>query len=240
MVYVSLKTNPQKDSFLLSTSNYAYNHTTTTQNNNQPRKLSIIGSDSYKRSLRRAFSRAKSIAFFNPDLTHFVTLTYKRNLQEPKQTIQDIKNLVKYQIKHCNRQEKSKFKYIYVMETQKRGAIHVHMICNDWLDTEWVGTHLNVKGWSHGFSDVLTIKNFDNDFKPYLYLFKYMSKAQRVGKSFIHVSRNFDKIEDVRYDEYIDKLIEDNLFYKEDYYFTLQEKTCTITKEYFRKKAEKS
>ena len=290
MTYYRLKSTPQKTSFILQKTNYPYINPDPQKQDYKPRQLSKINSDSYQRSLRRAFSRAKLLAFFNPDLTQFITLTYKINQQDPQKTIQDIKNLIKYQTKlktnysqgapttgkkqtpktqytvppelstgkpiptalpvgnskkrknlpepleEVHRNKANSFKYIYVMELQKRGAVHVHMICNDWLEYEKVGKYVNVVGWSHhGFSDVRTIKDFDMNFKPYLYLFKYMQKAQRVGKSFIHASRNFDKIEALDYDQYIDKLDKDNILYKEDHEFTINDKKCIINKEYYRK-----
>jgi hypothetical protein len=288
LTYLRLKSTPSRTSFLLQKSNYAYSNPNPQPQPYKPRPLSKVGSDSYNRSLRRAFSRAKLLAFFNPDLTQFITLTYKHNIQDPNKAIQDIKNLITYQttLQHTpkstkkdnnlhehdgspdlssprrhetkrpidereareqseqtprevnsseNVRNKRDFKYIYVFELQKRGAIHVHMIANEWLQLEKKNGHVNVKGWSHGFSEVLTIRNFDNSFRPYLYLFKYMKKAQRVGKSFIHVSRNFDKIADIDYDSYIAKLDREHILFKEDHQFEINDKLHTITKEYYRR-----
>lgn len=289
LTYIKLKTNPSRSSFLLTKTNYAYSNPHPQKKPYKPRPLSKINSESYNRSLRRAFSRAKQLAFFNPDLTQFITLTYHQNLQDPNKAIQDIKNLITYQTNlnttklqiekkedylreddGCldlnsprrhettapsenreardqreqsprsltssqNVRKKSDFKYIYVFETQKRGAIHVHMIANEWLQLERKNGRLNVKGWSHGWSEVRSIRETDNNFKPYLYLFKYMKKAQRVGKSFIHVSRNFDKISDIDYDYYIQKLTREHILFKEDYQFELNDKIHSITKEYYRR-----
>jgi len=308
MSYYRLQLTHSMTHYILLTSDIDYSNFHNKPNPSHhltTRQTSQLGTDSYNRSLRRAFSRAKQLAFFNPDLTHFITLTYKQNLQDPTTAIQDIKNLIKHQKKlkqknqtlqqptkiHKNtesrlgtlgspdlsspsrgtkssdqlnhrepihRKEKNKhspknlnhyasidgsiksprateFKYIYVLEVQKRGAIHVHMVCNDWLETEMINGRLNVLGWQqHGFSDVKTILNTDNNFKPYLYLFKYMQKAQRIGNSFIHVSRNFDKISTMDYSRYITTLSEVNLLYKEDYEFTVNNKSRRITKEYLK------
>jgi hypothetical protein len=109
------------------------------------------------------------------------------------------------------------------------------MLCNEFFDTERIGTHLNVSLWlKHGFSEVLTINDFDKDFKTYLYLFKYMNKAQRVGKSFIHVSKTFDKIKSMDYDNYINRLNEENILFEEDFTFKLNQQSCTINKKYYR------
>lgn len=313
MTFYSLKSTSSQDSLLLTKSNYLFNNDIQFDRS-QPRKLSIIGSDSYKRSLRRAFTRAKLLAFFNPDLTQFITLTYKSNEQNYNKVIDDIKLLIKNHNNNIQKQSKQKnyslidrdyrnrqlelstfpqaehhlatepeiapellndprrsrdcgnvdnsgqvvkpshnhnqlkesqtsetnpLKYIYVMELQKRGAIHVHMIANEALKYEVnKNGYLSVAGWSHGFSSVFTIKDFDSNFRPYLYLFKYMAKAQRVGRSFIHVSKNFDKIENVDYDRYINQVSEGVKIHEEDYKFTIKEKDYTISKIYLRKKGE--
>lgn len=322
MPYYTLQTTKQLTHYILLTSDIDYNNTMNKKYNtpnpshfHNNRLQSQLGTDSYSRSLRRAFSRAKQLAFFNPDLTQFITLTYKQNQTDPLKALQDIKNLIKQQKRikqkrqketpdpgisiippqgvelstfpsakiapvnplliehslkknkdissdsgcgnvdnsvtrcisslektaHFERKNKIKhaFKYIYVFEIQKRGAIHVHMVANDYLDTKMVNGRLNVVGWQqHGFSDVKTIKNTDNNFKPYLYLFKYMQKAQRIGGSFIHVSRNFDKISSMEYSRYINTLSEVHLLYKEDYEFTVNNKSRKITKEYLRNVSE--
>lgn len=322
-----LKTNETSDRFILSVSNYAFNHAKPTPIPNVsipptpiPRSTSEIGSDSYRRSLRRAFARSKLLAYFNPDLTQFITLTYKDNMQDPQQAIYDFKQLVKQHNRNTNqinkvnyshspsapepstnseqhvsadlstypqvsmsapdpvalpaflfstpcdsstcgscgligkacaclkrserkanegvhRYKDKPFKYIYVMEVQKRGAIHFHIVCNDALElVKNKNGYNSVKHWKHGFSSVLSISNVDNNFKPYLYLFKYMGKAQRVGKSFVHTSKNFDKIKTVEYADYITALERSNLAYKEDYDLTINERDCKISKLYYKAK----
>lgn len=280
-----------------------------------PRTLSLVGSDSYDRSLRRAFSRAKLLAYFNPDLTQFITFTYASNMLDENQALYDIKQFLKKEKRkysqrkqslaiiekktqaesistelstypqavpvrnrntltdmHQRKQEKinrrrrgcgyvdnsgevgithgellsifennqkkkaNPFKYLYVFERQKRGAIHVHMICNEVFEYQVnKNGYRELKNWPHGFTSVLTVKDFDNNFKPYLYLFKYMRKAERIGKSFIHTSRNsFDNIDWVSYDDYTYDLSQGDITYKEDYKFTYNQKDYTIIKEYFK------
>lgn len=68
-------------------------------------------------------------------------------------------------------------------------------------------------GTGHGFSSVLTIKKFDSNFKPYLYLFKYMTKAQRIGKQFIYCSRGLNDFQEYPADVFDKKLYD--LMYSE-------------------------
>jgi len=235
MTYYRIKSTSQKMSFILQKSNYFYSHDDNSSDRaSLPRQLSEVGTESYQRSLRRAFSRAKLIAFFNPDLTRFVTLTYRKNDNTPQEVVYDIKVL----IKNHNNNSTTPLKYIYVMERQKRGSIHVHMVCNESIITKRTPKGFGVKHWPHGFSDVRSIKDFDKNFRPYLYLFKYMSKAQRVGASFIHASRNFDKIEMLDYADYINSITGEELIHSESHAFTISNKKYRIDKEYYRKKTQ--
>jgi len=232
-MYFRIISNQNKTAFIVQESTYFYHHDNFRELDYQSRELSKIGSESYNRSLRRAFMRAKLIAFFHPELTQFITLTYKKNILKPDRVISDVKNM----IKQHNRNSKKQLKYVYVMEQQKRGSIHVHMVASDALETvSHRKGYKSIKRWSHGFSDVKTIKDFDSNFRPYLYLFKYMSKAQRVGRSFIHTSKNFDKIEVLDYADYIHFFKGEDLVHKESHAFTIEKKQYRIDKNYYRTK----
>lgn len=295
MTYYLLKSTPQLNSFVLYNSNYNYTPTTFTDlqlsTRSQSRSQSILGTDDYLRSLRRSFSRSKLLAFFNPDLTQFITLTYRSNTNTPQQVQYDIKQLLKttnralakssgaeklskldivpkietspdifstnpqseltLQVhRDCGsvrknknssldlakgNKNKNRIKYIYILERQKRGSIHVHLISS--LGFRYYTNkngYLSLTDWKHGFSSVKTIDDFDKNFKPYLYLFKYMYKTERVGNSFVHTSRNFDKITNVDYDKYISKLKGENLLFEEDYNFKVNDKDYTIKKTYYK------
>lgn len=229
-MFIRVKTNPSQSGFVVQKSTFA---TPPPEDRDfTTRTLSKVGSESYKRSLRRAFNRAKLLAFFNPDLTQFITLTYKANIQDPKQVLDDVKQMINTHNKNPNTLP---LKYIYVLELQKRGSIHIHMICNEVLELQKNrNNYWSVKAWKHGFSSVLTIRDFDNNFRPYLYLFKYMQKAQRVGKSFIHTSRNFDKITEIDYDKIIHQIMEGEVLLTEYTTFTINDKVHHITKDYIR------
>jgi hypothetical protein len=224
-----LKTTDCFTHFVLTTSdiNYCLEYNTPNSSHfNSVRMSSSVSSVSYQRSLRRAFSNAKMLAFFNPDLTNFITLTYANLQTDIIQCQQHIKDLIKNYYPGL--------KYIYVFELQDRGAIHVHMITDNKINTTKIKFHNSLIGWKHGFSDVRTISDFDSNFKPYIYLFKYMNKTQRVGKSFIHRSRNFDEIKVVDYAKYVNALQEGNIYYKEDYKFDIDGRSCSISKKYYK------
>lgn len=169
------------------------------------RSQAVHNTKSYADGLQRAFNRVKKQVFFNPDMKYFVTLTYKGK----NHTIEDVMSDMKIFLKNQKRKTGENLKYVWVAEYQKRGSIHVHMITNAKFKT-----HTNKNGyqsltdWTHGFTSVLEIEDFDDNFRPYLYLFKYMRKAERIGKSFVHSSRNISltsSVEVVNNDEIMEQ-----------------------------------
>lgn len=150
------------------------------------RKESEYDTKSYRDGLQRAFNNAKQKVFFNPDMIYFVTLTYKGTEHTPDEVLRDLKIFFKKQ-----RALGYQPKYIAVMEYQKRGSIHVHLVTNKEMRIEKNRNgYFHLPDWRKGFSSVLSIGDFDDNFRPYLYLFKYMKKSRRIGKSFLYSSRN--------------------------------------------------
>lgn len=284
---ISTPSNPQAFIFQKSTFPISQSSLSTTHKQ-QKRNQSQLNSQSYNRSLRRSLSRAKMLAFFNPDMIYFSTFTYKLNNHTPEQVVQDIKQFIKYQKKSLPRDSlyslnnnlldnnrdvlhistrnnkkhiitpavdfphkrlkktssspcgnvqnfEPRLKFIYVLERQKRGSIHVHMIHNNFFQTFTnKNGYQSLKYWNHGFTSTLTIENFDKNFKPYLYLFKYMHKTERVARSFIHTSRSFDKIAKVDFDKYIHYLKALEIYYEEDAKFSVNDVDYTIQKTYYK------
>lgn len=106
----------------------------------------------------------------------FITLTYKENMRDLNKSDDYFKNFIKrfkYKFKLKD------FKYIAVRETQKRGAIHYHMICNwnvELVNEEEIRYYerlLGEKVWGHGFVDIKPITHVDN---VGAYIIKYMTK----------------------------------------------------------------
>jgi len=167
--------------------------------NTPTRTESTFGSTSYTDALQRAFNRAKQQIYFNPDMRQFITLTYKGVDHTPEDVVADVRDLVRTE----RRNSGAKPKYIYVMEYQKRGSIHVHMITDNSFTLQVnKNNHHELVYWQKGFSSVLQITDFDHNFRPYLYLFKYMRKAQRIGKSFLHSSRNLNNFEEISEEQF--------------------------------------
>lgn len=171
---------------------------------NTKRTESVFGTKSYRDALQRAFNKAKMQIYFNPDMTNFVTLTYAKEDNTIEEVLYDVKQLIKKQTRANERLTPAGSgrltpKYIFVMEYQKRGSIHVHMITNNFFSLQVNANGYNeLVHWRKGFSSVLSINDLDENFRPYLYLFKYMKKAQRIGKSFIHSSRNLNNFTEIQ------------------------------------------
>lgn len=100
----------------------------------------------------------------------FVTLTYKDNQEDIKLGKEDFKNFVKrwnYQRKKNNEKP---LKYVYVVEFQKRGAVHFHCI---FFDVGYIKKKELSDLWGLGFVKVNKITHVDN---VGAYVVKYMQK----------------------------------------------------------------
>lgn len=186
-----------------------------------------VKQDESKRTAKaRAFSLAKQKVFFNKDLKYFVTLTYADNMQDYDKLKQDIKIFL-----NSEKRKGIESKYIWVVEKQKRGALHVHMITNTKYTTfiNKNGFH-QLENWKHGISSVLDIQGTDANFKPYLYLFKYIKKTEKIGGRYVHSSRNlnnFITLSDFKFNE----MLKEELLSEKSYMGSVDR---IIKKKYYR------
>lgn len=75
--------------------------------------------------LNRARNNIVRLINCNPDMMTFISLTYRENMQDLQLSKKHLNKL----FKELNRDFEN-FKYLYVLEFQKRGAMHYHMLCN--------------------------------------------------------------------------------------------------------------
>lgn len=232
--YYSSLYSPHNDRFIITTTQHpAPNNTNITKDTYEQSKH---GDKTYKNNLNRAFNHVKNIVFFNPDMTNFITFTYHINQQDIKQVLHDIKQTVKYTRNARNKKGTPITpKYVYILEYQKRGALHVHMIANDFFLTQInQHGHPEVKYWNNGFTNIRKLSEFDGNFKPYLYLFKYMQKAERIGKRFIHTSRGLANFVKVDYNSFKPIIKGKTPIHTYESSFTLPNNTTmTTVKEYY-------
>jgi hypothetical protein len=96
----------------------------------------------------------------------FITLTYADNLTDLKESNANFNKF----IKRLNYQLKIKLKYSCVVEFQKRGAIHYHLVT---YNLPYIKNSELAEIWGHGFIKINKIEQVDN---VGAYVTKYMSK----------------------------------------------------------------
>lgn len=130
--------------------------------------------DFIKRRDNMNVSKMKLRRLINANVTKyskFVTLTFKENIQD----IKVAKNIFKKFVMKLNyqrkKQNKSNLKYVYVIEFQKRGAIHFHCV---FFNLDFMKNSELQKLWGQGFTKINIITNIDN---VGAYVVKYMDKS---------------------------------------------------------------
>lgn len=119
----------------------------------------------------RARSRVRRLANANPQLNKFFTLTFKDNVTDLKYANNEYKKFVLRLNRFCKKQGYGKLQYIAVVEFQKRGAIHYHILCNlPYINAKTLATI-----WGNGFIKINKIDDVDN---VGAYITKYMTKDE--------------------------------------------------------------
>jgi len=135
----------------------------------------------------------------NPCLNKFLTLTFEENVTDLNYTNDEFKKWVDRVNYHVYKTKKRVMKYIAVIEFQKRGAVHYHVLC----DMPYVDVGELAEIWSHGFIRLNRIKGnkkaygSDECDNVGAYVCKYMTKdntdKRLVGRKSFLMSRNLDK-----------------------------------------------
>lgn len=133
-------------------------------------------------SRRRAFNRGSAVLYCNKDkLTTFVTLTYAKQHSDYQMILDDLKNVF----------SRKRISYLAVVEKHKSGFYHVHAITSD---LEHIVSLRKGKyswaDWHKGFSDVKFLSGTDEKFRVERYVFKYMTKAEKIGGRYFLKSRD--------------------------------------------------
>lgn len=139
----------------------------------------------------------------NPCLNKFLTLTFEENVTDLNYSNNELKKWIKrvnYQVFNT---KKSEMKYVAVIEFQKRGAVHYHILCN----LPYVDVKSLADSWGHGFIKLNRIKGDKGRFgsdecdNVGAYVCKYMTKDNdddrlKERKSFL-MSQNLDKPQEI-------------------------------------------
>ena len=130
----------------------------------------------------RAFAVGSACIYCNQTkLTTFVTLTYCEQTKDYHMILNDLKNLF----------SRNNVSYIAVVERHKSGNLHIHAICSNLpgIVSLRPGKY-STSAWHKGFSDVKFISGVDDRFRVESYIFKYITKAEKVGGRYILKSRD--------------------------------------------------
>ena len=145
----------------------------------------------------KAYVRRKINA--NPQLNKFLTLTYADNVTDLNIARKDFDKFVK--------RVKTRYKdsqYVDVIEFQKRGAIHFHLLCNlPYIDIDKLA-----KIWGFGFVKINRIDNVDN---VGAYVTKYMTKdnmdERLIGRKSYSMSKGLKEPQTITDDNAIDEVM---------------------------------
>lgn len=126
-----------------------------------------------------------------------LTLTYKENVQDYDKANTDFKNFVK-RIKYNYKMD---LRYVRVIELQKRGAIHFHIVIFN-SDFCFIPYNEIFNIWGHGAVHIRKIEALDDVTADKVgnYLGKYLTKSKEIApnKKIYTSSRNIKRLEKQR------------------------------------------
>lgn len=125
-----------------------------------------------KDSLRKTFRKIRELINANcldSEKVHWVTLTYRENMMDTKQLHSDFHNFWKRFKYYCKKQGLIAPEYICVIEPQKRGAWHCHVIFIWQQKAPYIANNAVLAPmWSHGFTKIQAIPNDCDNLGAYL------------------------------------------------------------------------
>lgn len=125
-----------------------------------------------KKNLRRLINA--NVGQYGEEFTaKFLTLTFKDNVQDIEQANYEFKKFIQRLNYYCFGTKKANLKYTCVVEFQKRGAIHYHVIIYNmpYIKANDIG---NV--WGNGFIKINKIDDVDN---VGAYVSEYLGQAEK-------------------------------------------------------------
>ena len=165
-------------------------------------RRSVASSEDKELNREKVFRRARTDLrrLINCNIeedSKFLTLTFKDNVID----LDFANNEFKKFIKRLNYHFKIKVKYSCVVEFQKRGAIHYHVILYNLRGKIDISKLSSI--WGHGFIKLNKIKGIDN---VGAYICKYMTKSEDSrleGRKMYFNSRNLNKPVEIKEPEVV-------------------------------------
>lgn len=133
------------------------------------------------------------------DKTSFLTLTVKENIQERDEFTRLFKAFVKRFNYQIFKTKKRKLKYLAVLERQKRGAWHAHILL---FSVPYIPHKELLQMWKIGSVRINKLNHLDDSSNAGRYVVKYMEKGigqgllESFGKKSYLASRNLKKPEE--------------------------------------------
>jgi len=122
--------------------------------------------DSIARARERLYDLVSANINQYKEMTTFITLTFADNVT----TLEEANPLFRAFIRRLNNLFDLKVKYISVVEFQKRGAVHYHVL---FFNLPFFNIHEFENCWGHGYTNVQALHNVRN---VSAYVAKYLSK----------------------------------------------------------------
>lgn len=125
-----------------------------------------------KKNLRRLIN--SNVGQYGDEfIAKFLTLTFKDNVQDLKKANYEFEKFMKRLNYFCFGTKKANLKYTCVVEFQKRGAIHYHVII---YNIPYIKAKDLAKIWGNGFIKINKIDNVDN---VGAYVSEYLGKVEK-------------------------------------------------------------
>jgi hypothetical protein len=140
-------------------------------------------SENYEEHRKQALQRAKknlrrlinaNVGQYGKEFTaKFLTLTFKENIKDLDKANYEFEKFIKRLNYYCFGTKKANLKYTCVVEFQKRGAIHYHVII---YNMPYIKANNIANVWGNGFIKINKIDDIDN---VGAYVSEYLGNAEK-------------------------------------------------------------
>jgi len=156
-----------------------YELTDNEKNSRRKSGSDLDDTDSRERSLKRAKANLRRLINANAGqygkefTAKFLTLTFKDNVKDLDKANYEFEKFIKRLNYYCFGTKKANLKYTCVVEFQKRGAIHYHVII---YNMPYVKANDIANVWGNGFIKINKIDDVDN---VGAYVAEYLGNAEK-------------------------------------------------------------
>lgn len=152
-------------------------------------------------SIRQSFRRLRDLINYNvtnPENSLFITLTYRKNMQSETQLYEDFRRFNQRFQYYCQQNGLPRYEYIVVMEPQRRGAYHAHLLTVFPEKAPFIRNEDIGKIWGHGFTNTRGLKDSTN---LGLYLTAYFTDLDIMDAFRNRISYHPDQVKQVQVED---------------------------------------